>query len=167
MKKSWLILILVTVFFISGCASENAEVPQVSPTAELVAEKDDLNSNISQLDEYMSSLEEKALIIEDFLEHDAVTQTDMNMKSQELYELWDDALNYIWDELKHSLPEEEFAKLLDEQLTWIAEKELAQKEAGKDFEGGSIYPLIVNSEAARITEERVYELYALLKEAAG
>ena len=39
------------------------------------------------------------------------------------------------------------------------------KEAGKEFEGGSIYPLIINEEGARLTEERVYELYELLKNA--
>jgi len=52
---------------------------------------------------------------------------------------------------------------LDEQRTWIAEKEKAIEEVGKEVEGGSMYSLIVNTEAARITEERVYELYEFLK----
>ena len=43
-----------------------------------------------------------------------------------------------------------------------AEKEEAVEKAGKEFEGGSIYPLIVNTEAAKITEERVYQLYEIL-----
>lgn len=57
-----------------------------------------------------------------------------------------------------------FKKVNDEQRTWIAQKEKSAEEAGKEFEGGSIYPLIVNMEAAKITEERVYELYELLSE---
>ena len=87
----------------------------------------------------------------------------MNLKSQELYELWDGALNYLWGELKDSLPEEDFSKLLDEQRIWIVEKEKSVEEAGKEVEGGSIYSMVVNMEAAKITEERVYELYELLK----
>ena len=39
----------------------------------------------------------------------------------------------------------------------------AVEAAGKEFEGGSIYPLIVNTEAAKLTEERTYKLYELLK----
>lgn len=115
------------------------------------------------LDEYMAFIKEQSDIIQDSLEHDTLTQADMNMKSQELYELWDDALNYLWGEVKSSITEEEFEKLLDEQRIWIEEKEKSVEEAGKEFEGGSIYALIVNGEAAKITEERVYELYELLK----
>ena len=36
------------------------------------------------------------------------------------------------------------------------------EEAGKDLEGGSLYPLITNTEAASITEERVHQLYDIL-----
>ena len=45
----------------------------------------------------------------------------------------------------------------------VADKEAAVEEAGKEVEGGSMYPLVVNSEAAKLTEERVYELYEQLK----
>ena len=38
------------------------------------------------------------------------------------------------------------------------------EEAGKEVEGGSMYPLITNTKAAEITEERVYEFYELLKQ---
>jgi uncharacterized protein YecT (DUF1311 family) len=112
----------------------------------------------------MTFVEEQSDIIKNSLENDSLTQTDMNIKSQELYELWDEALNYLWGKLKNSLTEEEFAKLKDKQRIWIAGKEKAVEEAGKEFKGGTIYSLVVNGEAARITEERVYELYELLKE---
>ena len=105
----------------------------------------------------MASLKEQSDSIKSYLENEATTQQDMNEKSQELYKLWDDALNYLWGELKNKLPEDEFAKLLDEQRTWVADKEAAVEEAGKEVEGGSMYPLVVNSESAKLTEERVYE----------
>ena len=45
----------------------------------------------------------------------------------------------------------------------LAERDKATAEAGAEFEGGSFYSFIVNTEAARITEERVLELYEMLK----
>jgi len=143
MKKSILILIFVITLFISACENKDIQSPDIY--------------------EYIISIEEQSKSIKSFLEHDALTQTDMNMKSQELYELWDNALNFLWDELKVNLSQEDFEKLLDEQRIWIAEKEKMIQEAGNEVKGGSIYLLVVNSEAAQITEERVYELYEILK----
>ena len=120
-------------------------------------------NNISSYDDYMASITEQSDILKTSLEQEILTQQDMNLKSEELYELWDDALNYLWGKLKESLPEDEFSKLLDEQRIWISEKEKNVEEAGRDVEGGSMYSLVVNMEAAKITEERVYELYQLFK----
>lgn len=128
-------------------------------TSDTEAEKND----ISSYDDYMASITEQSDILKTSLEQETLTQQDMNLKSEKLYELWDDALNYLWGKLKESLPEEEFSKLLNEQRIWIAEKEKNVEEAGKEVEGGSMYSLVVNMEAAKITEERVYELYELLK----
>ena len=111
---------------------------------------------------YLGSVEAQADSITASLAQDELTQSEANAKAHELYVLWDDALNYLWGEVKKALPEESFDKLLDEQLVWIADKEAAVEEAGKAYEGGSIYPLIVNQEAATITETRVYELYDIL-----
>ena len=93
---------------LAGCGIEGAQALHESQTE---AEKND----ISNYDDYMSSITKQIDIVNASLELDTLTQTDMNMKAQELYELWDDALNYLWGELKDSLPTEEFSKLLDEQ----------------------------------------------------
>lgn len=71
----------------------------------------------------MAPIKEESDKIKETLEKEELTQADMNVKAQELYELWDDALNDIWGKLKQSLPEEEFSKLLDEQRKWITDKE--------------------------------------------
>ena len=155
MKKGIFILLLACLFCMAGCANTDRDVKSVPPSTDSTA--------IHDLDNYMASIKEQSDAIRNFLESDIVTQIEMNEKSLELYELWDEALNYLWDKLKISLPEDEFANLLDEQLVWITEKENASKEAGKEFEGESIYPLVVNSTAAALTEERVYELYEILK----
>lgn len=125
-----------------------------------VAEQNGFSSYkvVRGIDDYISSVKERSDAIKDCLENEILTQSEMNEKSKELYDLWDGALNYLWGELKKGLPEEEFAVLLDEQRMWIADKEAAVEAAGKEVEGGSMYPLVVNSVAAQITEERVYEL---------
>ena len=169
MNKSVFPLILVTVLFAAGCGNKEDISPQIPPitietTSEVQAVQSDSSDRDSRdlLKDYMASVREQSDAIKVSLENDELTQADMNEKSQALYTLWDDALNNLWGEIKSNLPEKEFEKLLNEQRSWITEKEKAVKEAGKEFEGGSIYPMIVNGEAAKITEERVYELYALL-----
>lgn len=166
MKKIGLMLVLGIAIFVVGCGNEDKKAPHESQTVEesntAMDTETEQNDN-SNYDDYMTSVVERSDNIKASLEQDALTQTDLNLKSQELYELWDGALNYLWSELKESLPEEEFSTLLDAQRIWIAEKEKSVEEAGKEVEGGSMHPLVVNMEAARITEERVYELYELLK----
>ncbi len=169
MNKCVFPLILATVLFAAGCGNKEDVSPQLHPIPiETTAEAQTTQSDSSDFDtksslkDYLAFVKEQSDSINASLENDPLTQADMNEKSQALYTLWDDALNNLWGELKSNLPEKEFEKLLNEQRTWITQKENAVKEAGKEFEGGSLYPLIVNGEAARITEERVYELYELL-----
>lgn len=159
MRKRTLILTLLMAVFMIGCGNEDIKE---SNETQIMESEEDFDTEIDELDAYMTSIKEKSDRIKASLENDELTQREMNIKSQELYELWDGALNYLWDELKSCLSEEEFSKLLDEQRTWITKKEKSVEEAGKEVEGGSLYPLVVNMEAAKITEERAYELYELL-----
>lgn len=114
-------------------------------------------------EEYLAFVKKQSDMIKTSLEQDPLTQTDMNQKSEELRALWDEALDLLLDQAKKSLPEAEVENLTAEQSVWEADKKAAVEAAGKEFEGGSLYPLIVNSEAAKLTEERVYKLYELLR----
>ena len=116
----------------------------------------------SVIDDMMASAEYRSDTVKTSLEQDNLSQLEMNTKSKELYDIWDEILNTLWGELKETLSEEEFAELLEEQRAWIGEKETAVEEAGKMYEGGSMYLLAVNMEAADWTEARVYELYDML-----
>jgi len=159
MKKRTLILALLMAIFMVGCGNKDIKETNGSQT---MNSEQGYDTQISELDNYMTSIKKESDSIKKSLENEELTQTEMNIKSQELYDLWDGALNDLWDKLQYNLSEEEFSKLLDEQRTWIAEKEKFVEEAGKEVEGGSLYSLVVNMEAAKITEERVYELYELL-----
>ena len=114
-------------------------------------------------EEYLTSIKEQADAIKASLEQDDLTQANMNLLSEELRALWDKALNHLLDEAKKTLPEAEMEQLTAKQSAWEADMEAAVEAAGKEYEGGSMYALVVNTEAAKLTEARVYELYELQK----
>ena len=114
-------------------------------------------------DEYMTFVMEKTEAIKATLENDLLPQVDLNMKSEALRELWDAALATVLGEVAKNLPEEERVKLTNEQNAWKEATEKAVEAAGKDFEGGSMYALVVNMEAANHTEARVHEICRMLK----
>ena len=111
----------------------------------------------------MVFMKEQSDEIKTSLEQDLLTQTEMNLKSEELRDLWEDVLNVLLDEAKKILPEADWKNLTAEQKAWEAERIAAVEAAGKANEGGSLHALTVNSEAAACAEERVYRLYELMK----
>lgn len=125
--------------------------------------KDDSAADKAGLANYLASVEAQSNALKASLENDPLPQVDMNMKSEELRQLWDAALTMMLDKAKSALPAAEWKTLTETQSAWTAATETAVAAAGKDWEGGSMYPLVVNMEAARLTEARVYEIYEMLK----
>ena len=72
-------------------------------------------------------------------------------------------MNRMLEEANEVLPAAEMEKLTAGQSAWLELRNEAVKAAGKDVEGGSMYALVVNMEAARLTEARTYELHERLK----
>lgn len=93
---------------------------------------------------------------------DTATQMEMNEYSEQLYKLWDDELNRLWKVLKEELSSTEMAKLLEEQRTWIAEKEKAVNEIGEISGGGTATTMNKNMTGEDLTRKRVYELLEYL-----
>ncbi len=171
MKKRILLLILTSIFFATGCGTKEEKAEEVmeeekveeaveEEKAEEVMEEEsmeeekevEIEETTDRLENYIASIQEQSNIIQNDLENRSLKQTDLNIKSQELYELWDGALNALWSELKSTLPKEEFAKILEEQREWIEKKEEAIEKVGKEVEGGSMFSLVVNEEASKLTE---------------
>ena len=117
---------------------------------------DALEQSLIYREEAVASLEE-AIMNDPYL-----TQADLNEKSQQMYEIWDLTLNEIWGILKRNLSSDDMKTLTEEQLDWIAMKEASIKEAGAEFEGGSMYGMVVNQRGAELTKERVYELMEIV-----
>ncbi len=115
----------------------------------------------------IAALREEILAAEEqerHLEAGALTQADMNMAASAKYELWDGLLNRIWQELMERLEEEDKRLLTNEELVWIRDKEQAVTEAGKDVEGGTLYPAVTSGTAAKWTKERVFVLMGILED---
>ncbi len=117
---------------------------------------------IDNLENHITSVELWAAELENSVNNDALTQTEYNEKSQELYEMWDSALNAVWDVLKQTQDAETMNDLTVEEREWIALKEQTVAEAGAEYEGGSMQQMIMNLKAAEMTKARVYELMELL-----
>lgn len=109
---------------------------------------------IGESSNVISEWEKRGKEIEKKLQEEDLTQRELNLDSAELYKNWDDCLNVLWDKLGEQTRE----KLLEKQRDWIKEKEKRMKEAGNEYEGGSMELMARNLEGARMTQERVYEL---------
>ena len=114
---------------------------------------------VSPIEREVSAAQAEADRLEEKLQN-AAAQADMNELSGQIYAVWDDALNTIWDILKENKDEESMETLTEEERYWIRRKEETVQEAGAEVEGGSLYSLVVNSKAADLTRKRVYELAA-------
>lgn len=120
---------------------------------------------IDDLEQSLKYREEEAVALEDSIIHDPnLTQSDLNEKSYQLYQIWDVTLNEIWKILKRNLNMDDMTVLTEEQLEWIAMKEASMKEAGAEVEGGSMYALVVYQKGAKLTKDRVYELMEIVEE---
>lgn len=111
-----------------------------------------------QIRAHVEKVQKKADALENRLLHEDMNQMEMNQVSGELFRLWDDEINEIWQYLTANLPAAAMQELTDEELAWIRMKEARIAEEGKQYEGGSIRPLVENRLGADLTRERVYEL---------
>ena len=116
----------------------------------------DIQQTLENAEREASALQRK------LMEDPSLNQADMNTLSGEIYQVWDGVLNELWKNVKSTLDEEKWNNLLEEQRTWIAEKEAEVKEAGEAVGGGSLAPLVANQRAAKLTRLRVYELASYL-----
>ena len=113
---------------------------------------------VDNLKDTIAFTEKWAASLENSIENDPLTQMEYNEKTQELYEMWDYALNEVWDVLKQTQDAETMSSLTTEEREWITLKEQAVADAGAEFEGGTMQPMIMNQKAAEMTRDRVYEL---------
>lgn len=118
-------------------------------------------SFLDNLKETVAAAEESAAALENSIQNESLSQAQLNEKTGQLYELWDGVLNHIWSVLEQTKDEETMMAITEEELAWINQKEEAAAQAGAEFEGGSLQPMVMNQTAAEMTKARVYELLEL------
>ena len=128
-----------------------------------IIEESETSFDVSQLEDKLKNIQERSEILKNKLDHEDMSQMEMNQISGDLYTLWDDFLNEVWKNIQNKLPQAKMQELTNEQLEWIRVKEEKIAAEGKQYEGGSIRPLVENRLAAQLTEDRVYKLLEYLK----
>lgn len=120
-------------------------------------------SDTPSIDERIDSarLTEKELGAE--IDRPDATQLEMNETSAGIYKVWDDLLNWEWEEIETCLDEASFKTLQAEQKKWIAMRDAEIKKAGAEVEGGSMQPCMESGKGAELTEKRVEELAKWLR----
>ena len=93
----------------------------------------------------------------------ASTQQEMNEITAQMYQNSDDSLNQIWHMVKYNSDETEFSQILEEQKSWITEKE-AEAEKIRAANNGSSAEMDVNIRLNDLTEERCRVLLEYLKD---
>lgn len=115
------------------------------------------------IDDELALIEQLANDLEDKLQNEDLTQSEMTEISSQLYQLWDNELNTIWAKLKETLDSATMATLTKEEREWISYKEDKIKKAGAKYEGGTMQPMVENDKGAELTKARVYELAKYLR----
>ncbi|MCF0131151.1 MAG: DUF1311 domain-containing protein [Pseudobutyrivibrio sp.] len=75
----------------------------------------------------------------------------------------DKCLNYIWTVMKYSVSEDEFKKILEEQRTWLKDRDKRAEEASSEWEGGSFQGVIYTESMVESTMERCEVLLGYIK----
>lgn len=172
MKKKIIVFILAGTVGLSLCACGNkelesfdsaaeAELIEKSEETEKEEEEQTQDFSVDDLEEMLLSTEDESDSLEDSITNDLLSQMEYNEKTEQLYKLWDSALNKVWEALEQTQDAETMSSLIVEERQWIALKEQEVAEAGAEYEGGSIQPMIMNQKAAEMTKARVYELMEL------
>lgn len=177
-KKSCAAMLLAAAMLCAGCGNTGTtgtgeEDVQSVDELELTTQEDtdapagnteasEDSDGMAQYLEQFSETEEQSGQLKDSIDHDDLSQTEYNLKSGELYQLWDQSLNDLWKVLESVCDEDQIEMLRDAQAEWIAERDRQITDAGKEAEGGSMQPMLENLAGARLTEERVRELMQYL-----
>ena len=94
---------------------------------------------------------------------EAMTTMEMRECADDRYQKADAELNEVYKQLMVKLEEARQAKLKEAQRAWIAFRDKSAEFEASEAEGGSMYPVILVSVSADMTEARVNELRETLK----
>ena len=122
------------------------------------SQEDETPTKDSLLEGYNAAVARQEEIDNELSTNTLLDQATLNQLAYEEFNLWDSLINQFWTYLSTTLDEENMTSLKAEQQKWIKNKEASMKEAGADFESGTMQPMIEYGTGAKLTRERVEEL---------
>ena len=142
--------------------ASNSSKKEESKSASKKENSKDESSLAKAKSEYLQKMKnidsESEKLDKEYETEEGSTQMGMNIISGKQAKLYDAELNQIYDYLKQNLSKEKSKELEKSEMAWIKEKESNIAEIKKQYEGGSVTPLMVNSEVAKESKERCYYL---------
>lgn len=186
--KKILILILISLSLItlSACNKDNKTNQNSSNKAEQRQQLDDslnkvdntkdpkVNENISETNasstiskivgrrnefiEKLDNIQKELDALPEKKDSDAGITNAMRSYYGISYDMYDKALNEIYDLLRSDLSPETMSDLQTQQIKWIHEKEAAANKESEQYKGGTFEFVAYNSSLYESTKERCYEL---------
>lgn len=173
-KKVFVLICLICISFsLLGCNGQNSVQEEKTEAMTAQNEEREAKETKDKSDEQQIAVSEEIAIVEtayqEILSRDTTnyTQVEMNEECYEEYQLWDDELNSLWEQIKVTLDESTYTSLLDEQRAWLQRKTFHVRACGSEAAGGSMQPMLESSGAAEITRVRCYLLAKVLADARG
>jgi uncharacterized protein YecT (DUF1311 family) len=86
------------------------------------------------------------------------THAQMNQTSMDLFQSSDKELNAMYAKLKQKLPAARRDKLIAAQRAWLAFRDAHAAFVASEAQGGSMYPTLLYSTRAALTQDRIRQL---------
>lgn len=132
--------------------NENISETNASSTiSKIVGRRNEFIEKLDNIQKELDSLPEKK-------DSDAGITNAMRSYYGISYDMYDKALNEIYDLLRNDLSPETMSDLQTQQIKWIQEKEAAANKESEQYKGGTFEFVAYNSSLYESTKKRCYEL---------
>ncbi|MPM20622.1 hypothetical protein SDC9_67057 [bioreactor metagenome] len=128
-----------------------SETDTPSTISKIVGRRNEFIEKLDNIQKELDSLPEKK-------DSDAGITNAMRSYYGISYDMYDKALNEIYDLLKNDLSPETMSDLQTQQIKWIQEKEAAANKESEQYKGGTFEFVAYNSSLYESTKKRCYEL---------
>ena len=123
------------------------------------------NETKYDVDAKIAAAKSEADVIEKKLTEDgSLTQTEMNQLATELYTIWDNTMNDMYNVLKDTVSKNVKESFVAYQESWVEEREMEIKKIQIEYKNGSMATMAAMMKAAEMTEERVHRLMEYFSE---
>lgn len=149
----------LAVICLVACKGNNEDDKAIETTIAVENEtKYDVDAKIA------AAKSEADVIKKKLTEDGSLTQTEMNQLATELYTIWDNTMNDMYNVLKDTVSKNVKESFVAYQESWVEEREMEIKKIQIEYKNGSMATMAAMMKAAEMTEERVNSLMEYFSE---